>query len=73
MNIEGNNIRYIVMVTIWHPAGWHYGMRVQARSQDFEGEVSAGTQYVSAHAHCICAHAHCLTHYDPSDYVYESL
>ena len=29
----------------------------QARSQDFEGEVSAGAQYVYAHAHC-------LTHYD---------
>ena len=34
----------------------------QARSQDFEGEVSAD----GAHAQCICAHAyaHCLTHYD---------
>ena len=31
-------------------------VRRQARSQDFEGEVSAG----GAHAHCICAHAHCL-------------
>ena len=39
----------------------HQGQH-QARSQDFEGEVSAD----GAHAQCICAHAyaHCLTHYD---------
>ena len=39
----------------------------QARSQDFEGEVSAGAQYVYAHAHCLTRDP------TPSDNVYEKI